>query len=320
MALEGLKTRLILLLALFSLTSIPAYGDGLYGGAPWPFSCSSVEPTVYVGYLSQSNVPTLTLDTDAGNGMRLFNLKIHTEGIWTEFSLPVKGGGRFGFVVAGGYLFSFPTESETTYRLSTTQAARTWRTSTQGYNLRCALTYDIRPWFSLIAGVRLDNFLAATKDPKWTVGTIGTALDTATLDFNAYLPFVGAMLRGSPGGLRTNLGIIACPGMWGAVRYIEGFGGGIRIAGTSFPVIFASNQFGGGYFFETFADCSLPVGYFNLGGFFKLNIFSGSGSAGLAENLGYASILPPTLFPKVDCRLNFDVRNWTVGGQVGVPF
>ena len=269
MTLEGLKTRLILVLALLSLTNIPAYGDGLYGGAPWPFSCSSVEPTVYVGYLSQSNVPTVTLVTDAGNGLRLFNVNIHAQGIWTEFSLPIKGSGRFGFVVAGGYLFSFPTESETTYRLSTTQVARSWRTSTQGYNLRCALTYDIRPWFSLIAGVRLDNFLATTKDPKWTVGTIGTAIDTATLDFNAYLPFIGAMLRGSPGGLRTNLGIIAFPGMWGAVRYIEGVGGGITIAGTSFPVIFASTQFSGGYFFGNLRGLFAPCWIFQSRRFFQ---------------------------------------------------
>ncbi len=318
MDLKAFKACLILVFALLGLCEVPSRGDGLYGGAGSPLFCSSTEPTVFVGYFGQSTTPTVSLETEVRNGLTFFTHRLPVEGIWTEVVLPIKGSGCLGLILGGGWLFSFPRVSESTYALSGSQVARSWQTSTQWYSCRAALTYDIRPSITLISGVRFDDFLATSTDPKSVVGSVGTSTDTASIEFGAYMPFFGAMLRGSHGDLQANLGITACPVLWGAVRYVEAVSGNVTIAGSPFPVLFAANEFrSGGYFLETFADCSLPMGYINLGAFFKMDIFSGNNTVRFGNNI-IAS--PPIAYPKVDFRLSLEIRNWIVGGQVGVPF
>lgn len=320
MACRRFKTSVAVLLLSLVLGVPPLFADSLRGWAALPF-CATTEPTFFVGYFSQTRVPTLSLNINPGNGLQQFSHRIAAEGVWTEFVLPFKCG-RFGLIVGGGYLFPSTRESLSEYAGSEGPAARSWRTSTQWFNFRTALTYDLMPSCTLLAGLRIEDFMASGKDPIRVTGNLGSPTDHMNFTFQGYFPFIGLLLHRSfmAGAGQVNVGVVGWPALWGNFDYKESVHTFVNIAGTGFPTIAASNNFGPGYFLEAFAECSIPIWYFNLGAFFKFDAFAATATVHLAERLGFTNALGVARFPKVDAELNFDVRNWTVGGQIGIPF
>jgi hypothetical protein len=312
--------------------------EGLYGGPGMYYSPTWMEPTIYTGYFFQGNVPALKMDTSVGGGLSGFRAHIPVKGVWTEIGFPMKGTGPFGLVIAVGYLFSIPKDARTSYDFPTYIAARTWESSAQWWNARISLTYDAHPLVTLITGFRYESFMANLRSPRNDINYVGDQGDGASLTFNAYLPIIGAMTRifALDGRAVITGGLVGWPALWGSITYDESIpfrydksgsflGGGIYVAGNLIPGILATNEFkSGGYFLETFADFSVRYGYFNVGAFFKFNVFSGNNTVDPMARLGNNPFLStssnPVPYPKVDYRLNFEAQNWIFGGQVGIPF
>ncbi|AFM25509.1 hypothetical protein [Desulfomonile tiedjei] len=306
----GSIALIFMLLATFS-TDVRA--EGLYGGPGMCYSYSWMEPTIYTGYFFQGNVPTLKMDTNVSGGLSGFRAHVPVKGVWTEIGFPMKGTGPFGLVIATGYLFSIPGDATTSYDLPYV-VARTWDSTNQWWNARIALTYDAHPSITLITGFRYESFMANLRTPVSEINQLGNQGNQANLTFAAYIPTIGAMTRifAMNGGAVITGGVVGWPMLWGAISYIESIPSGIRVGANSVPGIPASDEFrSGGYFLETFADCSVRYGYFNLGAFFKFNIVSGQLTTNLMARVPY---------PAVDYRLNFEAQNWIFGGQVGIPF
>ena len=121
----------------------------------------SFEPTVSIGYLSPKTATTFSLSNSASNQFKIISLKqtLDVQGVWTEFTLPIKSSGPLGLMIDFGYLFPVNSQSEETYNITDGSASRTWNTSSQLSNLSVAVTYHIYPHVTAIAGFRYESFM-----------------------------------------------------------------------------------------------------------------------------------------------------------------
>ncbi|MBI5572179.1 MAG: hypothetical protein HY914_19710 [Desulfomonile tiedjei] len=336
MKLKWVWGTVVLLVSLIGAMPARVSADGLFGSAGTnPFG-PAVEPTIFIGYLSQPAVPVISIvaphppPPSPAGGLSSFSVSYRLSGLWTEFVLPINGAGA-GFLVGGGWLFAPRGSSETNYsftNFASSSAARDWQTSAEWYNLRVAVTYNLYPAVALVAGLRLENFQFKGETTQTVLPPQRAVYgDRADLAISTYIPILGVMAKrvGMGGQLTVNGGVVGSPFLWGSVNYIETAldvstlfnTGGIRIAGRAFPVLALSNEFGpGGYFVETFVDCSLSRGPVTVGAFFKLDIMNGKAKVDPGERLGRVPFVGG-IFPKVEYDLRFQAYNSIIGGQVG---
>ena len=324
----------LLLVSLIGAMPALVFADGLYGSAGTDPFGPTIEPTFFTGYLFQPAVPVISIvapHAPSAGGLTSFSVNYRLSGLWTEFVLPVNGAGA-GFLVGGGWLFAPRGSSETNYLFTdftSSGATRDWQTSAEWSNLRVALTYNAYPSLTFVAGLRLENYQFKSETTQTVVPPQPAVYgDRADLAISTYIPILGVMAKrvGMSGRLTVNGGVVGFPFLWGSVNYIETAlnavpllsSGGIPIAGRRFPVLALSNEFGpGGYFLETFVDCSMNFGSVSVGAFYKLDIMNGKAKVDPGERLGKIPLAGGIVFPKVEYDLRFQAYNSIIGGQVG---
>ncbi|MFH1118045.1 MAG: hypothetical protein V1792_29340 [Pseudomonadota bacterium] len=275
-------------------------------------------PSVYTGYFFQNKGADFSFTTDdtGVNTALEVRQQFDLQGIWLELMVPVKGNGPLGLVLGWSYLFPIDRTSNETMRLSAEPTRyRTWRADTQWWNLQAALTYDLHPSATFIAGFRYDTFQTNFYNPSVQVGPAGGANDTANIALNAYIPFFGCAVSNiAPStGLDIEIGAIGFPTVLGSVDYIEVVSAGIPIGGFDSPGFPASNEFGKGYFFEAFGEVGVPLFYgWQAGAFVKYSTINAKTDIHVGER---NANIPTTLY-----EFNLDRRSWVFGGRVSLCF
>jgi hypothetical protein len=167
-------------------------------------------------------------------------------------TVPVSLEGYGAALLSGS--FAIPTASpgrETLYETVTDLllATRRWSADTYWATLEGIWAYPLSNTFTALASFRWVCWQTSYKSPTNELDPgLYAVTDKADVTVNGYVPFVGLMVtyRG------LNVGAVGIPTTIGDVLHNEVFGAGPF-------VLEAKGTFTGGYFFEMFADYSLPV-------------------------------------------------------------
>ncbi len=314
------ERTIVFLIWMFFLVGTPAsvLAQAGYGWICPATAKVGTAPSVYTGYFFQNKGADFSFtsaDTVLNSVVEL-RQQFDLQGIWLELMVPVKGNGPLGLVLGWSYLFPIDRTSNETMRLSAdTTRYRTWRADTQWWDLQAALTYDLHPSATLIAGFRYDTFQTNFYDPSVRVGPAGAANDTANIAINAYIPFFGCAVSNiAPGtGFDIEIGAIGFPTAMGSVNYVEVVSAGIPVGGVDLPGFPASNEFGKGYFFEAFGEVGVPLLYgWQAGAFVKYGTINAQTEIRVGER---NANIPTTLY-----EFNLDRRSWVFGGRVSLCF
>jgi hypothetical protein len=169
---------------------------------------------------------------------------------YTAATLPISMGDYGAFLFSGSY--AIPSGSpgrESLYALGSVPIAnRIWSADTSWATVEGIWAYPLSGTFSALVGFRWVNWQTSYKSPSDFVWGGYLPSDSADVTVNGYVPFVGllATYRG------LNVGAVGIPTTVGEVEHNEVFGG----AGLALE---AKGTFTGGYFFEMFADYTLPL-------------------------------------------------------------
>ena len=263
-----------------TLLACSSVGAQVLWDRPGAIPTFSSQPTVFVGYLTPNKATTFSLGNSASNTFNIRSLEqtLNIQGIWTEFSLPVKSSGPLGVVVDFGYLFPMNRQSEENYYLNAPGvASRTWDTKSQLWNLSVAVTYHFLPPVTAVLGFRYESFMTNYTDyyneiPN-TLDFNPNALAGTDFNFSGYIPFFGAVVDGSLGSTACfKAGVVGFPALPGSFVYNEVIGSQNPIYTNDSNGIKTSNEFSSGYFLEAFGEVSTPVNcWARVGAFIKYN-------------------------------------------------
>jgi hypothetical protein len=306
------------------------------------------EPTVSIGYLSPKTATTFSLSNSASNQFKIISLKqtLDVQGVWMEFTLPIKSSGPLGLVIDFGYLFPVNSQSDETYNISNGPASRTWNTSSQLSNLSVAVTYHIYPHVTAIAGFRYDSFMTNYAEYENPVPNRlyfnPEALGGTDFSFSGYIPFFGAVADASLGyATRLKAGLIGFPALPGSFEYREVVTySGLRhdtvdkdynIPAANWNGMKTSNEFSSGYFLEAFGQVSTPINWWaQAGAFLKYSGVYGKATADVNTTIAVpGKIHPPddvTTFLSVpqsshdNANAIFQRSSWILGGMMSTRF
>ena len=328
------KAKWFALIGTFVIAIAPSVGigQGIWdspGGIPF----SSTQPTVSVGYLSPNRPTTFHLGNTASDKFNISSLQqtLNVQGVWTEFTIPVKGSGPLGLILDFGYLFPVNSQSEETYNLYSGPAGRTWNTSSQLWNLQIAATYSVSPVLSTVLGFRYESFMTNFRDYE-KPGAPGNlefnedAVGGTDFTFSGYIPFLGAVVESSPvSAARFKAGVIGFPALPGAFVYREVVNS--DTSGSIYPKgngLLTSNEFDSGYFLEAFGQASIPIAWWaRVGAFVKYSGVYGKKNRGdvnttVAEFATDGLIRPKSYHSDADA--SFERSSWIFGGTISAGF
>jgi hypothetical protein len=314
-------TRVMVILAgvfLLAATPVSVQAQGCYGWVcPGPASSGSA-PSIFTGYFFQTKGADISFNAPEWPTNSVIGLRqqFDLQGIWTELMVPVKGCGPAGLVLGWAYLFPLDRTSHETQTFSVAgTATRTWTADPQWWYLQGALTYDVYPMATVIAGFRYDSFQTNFYDPSVRAADPTVPNDTANVTINGYIPFFGVAISNvAPRtGLDIEIGAIGFPTVMGSVNYVETVGSGIQIRNTLAPGFTGYNEFDKGYFLEAFAEFGVPLMYgWQAGAFMKYTTLNASTTVDVGERNGQID--------NTDFECTFDRRSWVIGGRVSLCF
>ncbi|MFH0960765.1 MAG: hypothetical protein V1897_18935 [Pseudomonadota bacterium] len=307
-----------------TLLVCPVAGAQIIWDQPGAIPSFSSQPTVFVGYLTPNKSTTFSLGNSASNTFNIRSLEqtLNIQGIWTEFSLPVKSSGPLGLVLDFGYLFPINRQSEETYNLNASGfASRTWDTSSQLWNLSVAITYHFLPSVTGVLGFRYESFMTNYTDyynevPK-TLDFNPNALAGTDFNFSGYIPFFGAVVDGSLGSAACfKIGAIGFPALPGSFVYNEVIGSQNPTYTNDSNGIKTSNEFSSGYFLEAFGEVSRPINWWaRLGAFIKYNGVWGRATMDVNTNVWELDKMQHN-----QAVATFQRSSWIFGGSVSASF
>jgi hypothetical protein len=299
-----------------------ALGQALFGSPCPGFPTSSLESTIYVGYLSTHKGAGLSFDTTGGDlfTIRDFRQDYTVEGIWGQLDVPVRSSGPLGLAFGLGYLFPFRQKSLEAYTLTTGPGRRVWDADIQLWNVEAALTLNLSCSVMAVAGFRYESLLTNFSDPEEQVAVGGSSEDEADFAFSGYIPFLGVIAeRIDVYGARGKAGMVGFPALPGAFEYRETVSeSGLPGPGNTARML-SNNEFHSGYFFEAFGELAVRVYGTQMGAFAKYSMAHGKTTADVNAQVG--SIVGPALrsfHNRFD--VNFDRRYWIIGGNVALNF
>jgi hypothetical protein len=314
---------------LLTLLACSSVGAQILWDHPGAIPSFSSQPTVFIGYLTPHKATTFSLGNSASNTFNIRSLEqtLNIQGIWTEFSLPVKSSGPLGVVVDFGYLFPSNRQSEENYYLNASGvASRTWDTRSQLWNLSVAVTYHVLPAVTAVLGFRYESFMNNYTDyyneiPN-TLQFNPNALAGTDFNFSGYIPFFGAIVDGSLGSAACfKAGVIGFPALPGSFVYNE------VINNPSVPSrypymngIKTSNEFTSGHFLEAFGEVSTPINWWaRVGAFVKFNGVWGRSTMDVNTNVWTDDIYSLHSYHN-QAVATFQRSSWIFGGSVSASF
>ena len=242
-----------------------------------------VQPRVLIGYMLPTRTNALNinmLEDQKSRSIKSLQQSAKMEGLWTELVVPVKSAFPIGFTPSVGYLIPADYRVDETYLGNTGQIAeRTWKTKTTLYNLKFSIDYAFSQSFTTMLGFQYDSLMTnytapVTEVPNTNVATFNRA-QRVGMEVSLGIPFVGVMYERNIGSIfDLKAYITAYPGLPGVLSFQESVQHQVNGA-KSWTVKF-SQEISSGYYYEAFAQLSIPV-WRGIGGgaFLKYSEFSG---------------------------------------------
>jgi len=280
------------------------------------YACPSNAASFYVGYYTDPTSLDISFQsrTVSDNNVNLLSHSVNFEGVWFELLAPIKNCGPFGLVLGAAYNFPSSRSSQETVNTGGRGVIRTWDAAPQWGGFQVALTYEIYPALTAVAGFKYESLQVNFSQARPITNPNG-GLDHADISINEYIPYFGfAYRRVLPNsGLEVELALIGFPMLVGTVDFSETVTSGLMIGGSIVPGFPASQSFQSGRFLEWYAEVTLPLrGRCRLGSFVRYNVAQASALVNVGER--------DSTIPKVYYDFTFDRRVWGVGGVVSLSF
>jgi hypothetical protein len=278
---------------------------GLYP-IPAPAHLERPEPSLRVGYLYKDHGLEIKLNFAGGEERLVTSTKNDCEfqGMWAELVFPLVLTHRADFVFTAGHLFPFQTDAQQYYSLMNAPGAkREWSPDVKWWELNTAWAYRFNSLLSGIAGFRWSSFVVEFERPRSQQGftTLG---DEAKLIADAYIPFVGLLLKNSSynsGCLQA--AVLGFPALPGNFEHAET----LSLSGQQVLARFSPDgNYKSGYFFEASGEYSVHKSDWNFGAFVRFTAMHCERDRQLNVN-GVSS----------QADLSFDRQNWIFGAKIG---
>ena len=244
------------------------------------------------------------------------------EGLWTELVVPVKSASPIGFTPSVGYLIPADYRVDETYLENTGQIAeRTWKTKTTLYNLKFSIDYAFSQSVTAMLGFQYDSLMADYTAPYNQISptnNVGfSSAQRVGLEVSLGIPFVGAMYeRNLWSAIDLKTYLICYPGLPGYLSYEESVQFFYYNSSDHSGVKF-SQEISSGYYYEAFAQLSIPV-WRGVGGgaFAKYSEFSGKIIGVSIDHKETATTGEPTLSADVTYLRN----SFVIGASITALF
>jgi hypothetical protein len=267
----------------------------------------SSEPTVYVGYLFKDHGAGVNIQFNNGDVVSITSTRndFDLQGVWLELAIPVALSENAALFATGAHLFPVNTKALQSYRQVAGVARREWNPDIQWWELNAGLAYRLCPFASGLAGFRWSSFVVNFNDPTDQLG-FAVSTDDAKLTVNAYIPFFGLEMNCEP-NCNTSLkaAVIGFPALPSDVEFQE----------TLSPTGQVSARFSGrtenksGYFLEALGEASMRMNAWSIGAFARFDLIHTERTRDFTFD-GIAR----------QADIQFDRRNWILGGKIGVAF
>lgn len=280
------------------------------------YAIPSTALSFYVGYFTDPTKLDISFQsrTASNNSVNFLSHSVDFEGVWFELLAPIKTCAPVGLVLGGAYNFPSSRSSQETINIGGRGVNRIWDAAPQWGWLQAALTYDIFPALTAVAGFKYESLQVNFSQARPITNPNGV-LDRADISMSKYIPYFGfAYRRVLPNsGLELELALIGFPMLLGTVDFSETVTSGLVIGGRRVHGFPASQSFQSGRFLEWYAEVTLPLrGLCRLGSFVRYNVAQASASVNVGER--------DSSIPRVYYDFSFDRRVWAVGGVVALSF
>lgn len=267
----------------------------------------TMEPSAYVGYLFKDHGAGINIQFNNGDVVGITSTRndFDLQGVWLELALPIALSENVGGFVTGAHLFPVQTKTLQSYRQVNGFAKREWTPDIQWWELNAGLSLRLAPSASGLAGFRWSSFVVNFNDPTNQLG-FATSGDDAKLTVNAYIPFFGLEVSCQPNcNSILKAAVIGFPALPSDVEFQE----------TLSPTGEPSTRFSGktdyrsGYFLEAVGEASMKMDSWSLGAFARFDFIHTERNRDFTFDGGTRQ-----------ADIQFDRRNWILGGKVGVAF
>jgi hypothetical protein len=280
------------------------------------YACPSTALSFYVGYYTDPTSLDISFQsrTLSDNNVNLLSHSVNFEGVWFELLAPIKNCGPFGLVLGASYNFPSIKSSQETINTGGRGVIRTWDAAPQWGSCQVALTYEIYPALTAVAGFKYESLLVNFSRAR-PIRNPNDSLDRADISISEYIPYFGFAYKRvfANSGLEVELALIGFPMLVGTVDFSETVTSKILIGGRLVQGFPASQSFQSGRFLEWYAEATLPLrSCCRLGAFVRYNVAQASALVNVGER--------DSNIPSVSYDFTFDRRVWGVGGVVSLSF
>ena len=280
-----------------------------------------VQPRVLIGYMLPTRTNALNINMlghQENTSIKSLQQSAKMEGLWTELVVPVKGAFPIGFTPSVGYLIPADYRVDETYLGNTGQIAeRTWKTKTTLYNLKFSIDYAFSQSFTAMLGFQYDSFMAdytAPYDQISPTNNVGfSSAQRVGLEVSLGIPFVGLMYERNIGSIfDLKSYIIGYPGIPGVLSFEE------SVQSNSARAVKFSQEISSGYYYEAFAQLSIPV-WRGIGGgaFVKYSEFSGKLQG---VDVKYKEPPPSGSNPALSAAVTYLRNSFVIGASITALF
>jgi len=268
----------------------------------------TAEASAFVGYLFKNHGAGIKIEFNDGDVVGLTSTRhdFDLQGVWLELALPFAVSENVSLFFTGAHLFPTNTKTVQSYRRVDGVARREWKPDIQWWELNTGLTFRFTPFAAGLAGFRWSSFVVDFTDPTGQLGFVSPE-DEAQLTVNAYIPFFGLVVNAEPTCNSTLRGaLLGFPALPSNVEFQETL---TPAAQVSTRLSTSATDYRSGYFLEALAEASTRMKAWTLGAVVRFDLihtertrdFNVPGGSRQAE-------------------IQFDRRNWIVGGKVGYLF
>jgi hypothetical protein len=289
-------------------------GPSLPGPRPGPWGGLSVG-TGYFGHKQGADISFVSRNQASGSLQEL-RQQIDLAGVDIQLAAPVKWCGSWGAVLGGGYSLCFSrTSIETVQITGAATRTRTWQAEPQSFDIYAALTMDLHPFLTGVAGLKYDNFQTNLRNPDKNFGTAMGTLDSAAITLSTFQPQFGLVIHNGPAlaGFSAQIGLLVSPVVLGNLSYRETVAGGHVIAGKTVAGFADDNTLNYGYCLEAGADSSfVTANGIQLGAYVKYYTMQANTNMNPGRTNDTA--------PDVSYKCELQKRSWAIGGRACLFF
>lgn len=267
------------------------------------------EPSVFVGYLFKDHGAGINIEFNNGTVLGLNSTRndFDLQGVWGEVALPFAVSDNASLFVTGAHLFPVQTKAIQSYRRVDGAAKREWNPDIQWWEINAGGALRFTRFASGLVGFRWSSFVVNFNDPTSQLG-FANSTDDAKLTVNAYIPFFGLEVNGEPScNSSIRAAVLGFPALPSDVEFQET----VTPSDTQVSTRLSSSKtdYRSGYFLEALGEASMKVNAWTLGAFVRFDFLHTERTRDFTVG-GVTS----------QADIQFDRRNWIIGGKLGLLF